>query len=194
MIARRTSGVSKRVGIAAGALRRVACSIVSEDFRIRTRSVDVEASLGATHRLLGQVFLHDGAGMLPDETIVDLMNDPSPFFPLRLRDVEATTLLVSRSRVRYMFVPPLAADERICAERDAAMRLEVVVQIGDDESLSGILYAVLPPGKRRTLDFLNTPGEPFFVLVMDGRDCLINRAHVRYVRDHNPAIDGPLPE
>ena len=104
------------------------------------------------------------------------------------------TVLVAKAHVRYMFVPSLAGDERIVSAREAAVRLEVVVEMGDDETLNGILYADLPPGKRRTLDYVNAPGNPFLVLVQEGKDALINRAHIQLLRDHDPAIDDPLPE
>ena len=165
-----------------------------EEFRIRIKPVDVEVSLGGSERLRGQVFLHEGAGMAGDETLLGLLNDRSPFFPIRLHGPESSTLLVSKSHVLYVIAPSLGSDPRIAAEREAAMRLEIVVQVGEAEPLSGILYALMPPGKRRTLDFMNAAGEPFFCMVLDGRDCLVNRAQVRSVRDHNPAIDGPLPE
>jgi hypothetical protein len=167
---------------------------VPEEFRIRIKTVDVEVSLGGAARLCGQVFLHEGAGMVGDETLLGLLNDRSPFFPIRLHDAEQSTMLVAKAHVHYVLVASLGSDPRVAAEREAAMRLEIVVQIAEAETLNGILYALMPPGKRRTLDFLNTTGDPFFCLVMDGRDCLVNRTHVRSVRDHNPAIDGPLPE
>jgi hypothetical protein len=167
---------------------------VPEEFRIRIKPVDVEVSQGGAPRLCGQVFLHEGAGVVGDETLLGLLNDRAPFFPLRLKDAEQSTLLVAKSHVHYVLVPSLGGDPRVATEREAAMRLEVVVQITETETLSGILYALMPPGKRRTLDFMNAAGEPFFCIVMDGRDCLVNRAHVRSVRDYNPAIDGPLPE
>jgi hypothetical protein len=167
---------------------------VPEEFRIRIKPVDVEVSLGGSSRLRGQVFLHEGAGMAGDETVLGLLNDRAPFFPLRLHDAEQSTVLVAKSHVHYVLVPSLSSDPRMAAEREAAMRLEIVLQIAESETLSGILFAVMPPGKRRTLDFLNAAGEPFFCVVMEGRDCLVNRAQVRSVRDYNPAIDGPLPE
>jgi hypothetical protein len=167
---------------------------VPEEFRIRIKPVDVEVSLGSSARLCGQVFLHEGAGMVGDETLLGLLNDRSPFFPIRLHDAEQITLLVAKAHVHYVLVPSLGSEARVAAEREAAMRLEVVIQIAETEMLSGILYALMPPGKRRTLDFLNTTGEPFFCVVLEGRDCLVNRVHVRSVRDYNPAIDGPLPE
>jgi hypothetical protein len=167
---------------------------VSDDFRIRIKPVEVELCLNEGQLLRGQVFLHDGAGLMGNETLLGLLNDRAPFFPVRLHDPESTTLLVAKAQVRYMLVPSLGDDERVAAERVAAMRLEVVIQLGARETLQGILFALLPPGKRRTLDFLNAPGEPFFALVMEGRDCLVHRAYVQSVRDHNPAIDAPLPE
>lgn len=143
----------------------------------------------------GEIFLHGGAGShVGDETIVDVMNENVPFFPLRLGEPEAMTVLVAKAHVRYMFVPSLASDPRIVLAREAAVRLEVVVEMGDDESHIGILYADVPPGKRRTLDYINVPGNTFLVLVQEGKDCLINRAHIQLLRDHNPAIDDPLPE
>ena len=39
----------------------------------------------------------------------------------------------------------------------------------------------LPPGRRRTLDFLNGEGD-FFALWCDGRTRYINKLHVRFIR------------
>lgn len=161
--------------------------------RIRTRSVAVEIELGSAARLKGEVFLHDVSGAhAGGETIVDLLNEPSPFFPLRLSPPDPQTLLVAKAHVRFMFVPPLATDERIAELRRGSARLELVFDVGGDEVLSGVLYADCPPPNVRALDVLNATAERFLVLVQEGKDCLVGRSHIRHVRDHDPAIDRPL--
>lgn len=153
-------------------------------YQQQTRVVPVDIALGGARRIHGEVYLHHGAAShFGDENILDLMNDDAPFFPLRVNEPEAATMLVAKSHVHYMTVAPLRGDERVDTERAAAVRLDVTVELDDGESLSGAVYAELPPGKQRTLDFVNAPGTAFFVLVQRDRDCIVNRSRVQLVQD-----------
>ena len=158
-------------------------------YRIDTRSVRVDVSLGGARRRSGEVFLHHGAVKhTGDETVLDLLNDPHPFFPLRVTDPTSATVLIAKSHVHYMFVPSMGGDERIAEARAAATRLEVTIELDDDEELEGTIYAELPQGQQRTLDFVNSPGAPFVVLVQATRDCIVNRSRIQAIRDADPRL------
>ena len=149
---------------------------------MKTRSVAVEVNLGEGRKLMGEVFLHPGSGAhAGDESISDLMNDDAPFFPLRGAD--GTIVLVAKNHVHFMYVPALGDDERVATARESAVRLDVNLELDDGKELSGALYAELPPGKKRTLDFLNAPGDAFVVLVQKEHDCLVNRTKIQLLRD-----------
>lgn len=153
-------------------------------YQLKTRSVPVEVNLGQGRKLAGDIFLHAGSGAhTGDESIADLMNDDAPFFPMRVTAEAGEMLLVAKHHVHFMFVPPLGADERIATERESAVCLDVTLELDDGQELAGALYAELPPGKKRTLDFLNAPGDAFVVLVQKDRDCLVNRAKIQLLRD-----------
>jgi hypothetical protein len=154
-------------------------------YQLKTRSLSVEVSLGEGRTLSGDIFLHQGSGAhAGDESIADLMNDDdAPFFPLRVTTAGGEMLLVAKHHVHYMLVPPLGADERIAAQRESSVRLDVTLELDDGRELAGALYAELPPGKKRTLDFLNAPGDAFVVLVQKERDCLVNRTKIQILRD-----------
>lgn len=158
-------------------------------YRIDTRPVRVDVSLGGARRRSGDVFLHHGAVKHSgDETVLDLMNDPHPFFPLRVSEPTPGTVLIAKSHVHCMFVPPMADDERIADARAAATRLEVTIELDDEQELDGTIYAELPPGQGRTLDFVNLPGSPFLVLVQASRDCIVNRSRIQAIRDADPRL------
>ena len=157
---------------------------VSSQFHLATRAIAVDVNLGGRRHVRGDVFIHRvTASHGGEENVDDLMNDDSVFFPVRLRPPETGTVLVAKAHVHYMIVPPLGGDARVAVEREAAARLEVSVELDDDEVLQGAIFAALPPERRRALDFLNAPGNAFFVLVQENNDCLVNRARVQLVRD-----------
>ena len=158
-------------------------------YRIDTRAVRVDVSLGGGRRRSGEVFLHHGAVKhTGDETVLDLLNDPHPFFPLRVTDPTPATVLIAKSHVHCMFVPSMGDDERIAEARSTATRLEVTIELDDDQELEGTLYAELPQGQQRTLDFVNSPGAPFLVLVQASRDCIVNRSRIQAIRDADPRL------
>ena len=161
---------------------------VSSQFHLATRVVAVDVNLGGKRHVRGDVFIHRvTASHGGEENVGDVMNDDAVFFPVRLRAPEAGTVLVAKAHVHYMIVPPLGRDARVAMQREAAARLEVSVELEDDEVLRGAIFAALPQERRRTLDFLNAAGNTFFVLVQEDNDCLVNRARVQLVRDVGPA-------
>jgi len=50
--------------------------------------------------------------------------------------------------------------------------------------LDGDLYVALPPGRRRTLDWLNSQRGPFVRLRQPTHDCWVNLRAISVVQDH----------
>jgi hypothetical protein len=156
---------------------------VTSSHRIQTSGVTVEIRIGA-QSMRGELFLHEASGAhLGAETVEDLMNDETPFFPLRVTQGGSRTVLIGKQHVLYVIAPPMAADARVALERDTGVSFEVTLELSDEESVSGILYGEQRPGKQRPLDVLNAHAQRFITLVQAGRDCLVNRSKIRVVRD-----------
>jgi hypothetical protein len=147
---------------------------------------------GSTNRLPAHVALVDGAVLGGDlhlltrpayppggsETPLEMLNRPDAFFALTL--AEGDVALVPKTRVLEITcqedVPPPDPD-RVTAAK--VVELEVVLPEGTQHR--GVVTLELPPGRRRTLDFLNGEGD-FFALWCDGRTRYINKLHVRFIR------------
>ncbi|HEX6670321.1 MAG TPA: hypothetical protein VF061_12210 [Gemmatimonadales bacterium] len=148
---------------------------------------------GSTNRLPARVALVDGVVLDGDlhlltrpaypqpggsETPLEMLNRPDPFFALTLS--EGDVALVPKARVLEITcqedVPPPDPD-RVTAAK--VVDLEVVLP--DGARHQGVVTLELPPGRRRTLDFLNGEGV-FFALWADGRTRYINKLHVRFIR------------
>jgi hypothetical protein len=166
---------------------------VSTDLRIRTRATRVAVVLRSGAELVGDVFLHRECGVHDgDETLVDLMNDASAFFPLRTGDAGPSTMLVAKAHVRYLRVAPPLGDERMTAARATAPRVEIQLELEGGESLAGVVYADFAPGKRRTLDILNAATERFLVVAQAESDCLVRRDAIVSARDRGEEGEAPL--
>jgi hypothetical protein len=159
---------------------------VSEtDYLIPTHAVAVDVDLGDGRRITGEVFLHNAtAAHGGDENILDLMNDESPFFPLRINKPKAGTVLVAKAQVHAMLVTSLAADSpRVAIERETASRFDVTIELDDGVKISGTVFVDTPPGRDRPLDFFNSAKAGFFALTQGDNDVLVNRACVQLVHD-----------
>ena len=148
---------------------------------------------GSTNRLPAHVALVEGVVLEGDlhlltrpafpqpggsETPLEMLNRPEPFFALTL--TEGDVALVPKARVLEITcqedVPPPDPDRVTAAH---VVELEVVLPEGARHR--GVVALELPPGRRRTLDFLNGEGV-FFGLWADGRTRYINKLHVRFIR------------
>jgi hypothetical protein len=147
---------------------------------------------GSTYRLPAHVALTEGVVLDGDlhlltrpayppggsETPLEMLNRSEPFFALTLG--EGGVALVPKARVLEITcqedVPPPDLD-RITA----ATVVELEVVFPDGARHRGVVTLELPPGRRRTLDFLNGEGV-FFALWSEGRTRYINKLHVRFIR------------
>lgn len=148
---------------------------------------------GSTHRLPAHVALVDGVVVVGElhlltrpaypqpggsETPLEMLNRPDPFFALTL--AEGGVALVPKARVLEVTCPedmPPPDPDRVTAA--TVVELDVVLPAGQRHL--GVVAIELPPGRRRTLDFLNGQGD-FFALWSDGRTRYINKLHVRFIR------------
>jgi hypothetical protein len=147
---------------------------------------------GSTNRLPAHVALVEGAVLGGDlhlltrpayppggsETPLEMLNRPEPFFALTL--AEGGVALVPKSRVLEITCQedvPAPDPDRVTAAK--VVELEVVLPEGTRHR--GVVTLELPPGRRRTLDFLNGVGD-FFALWSEGRTRYINKLHVRFIR------------
>jgi hypothetical protein len=112
------------------------------------------------------------------ETPLEMLNRPDAYFALTLRD--GGVALVPKSQVLEITCPddvPPPDPDRVTA----AVRLELEVVLPGGAEYRGCVTLELPPGRRRTLDFLNGPGN-FFALQSDRDTRYINKLHVRLIR------------
>jgi hypothetical protein len=172
-----------------GWLRRVEVGgdrVTPSMYRVDTSAVSVEISFGNQACARGEMFLRPSIVTFSGvESIADRMNDRDAFFPLRVGEQSANTLLVGKTQVRYVSADnqPLP-DDVISASADA-MEFRLTLELDDGEELTGIFHAVMPRGKRRPLDFINREiglFVPFYVL---SRQYVINRSFIRRLRDSN---------
>jgi hypothetical protein len=148
---------------------------------------------GSTNRLPAHVALIEGVVLDGDlhlltrpaypqpggsETPLEMLNRPDAFFALTMAD--ATVALVPKAQVLEITcsedVPPPDPD-RVTAAK--VVDLEVILPGG--AQYRGQVTLELPPGRRRTLDYMNGAGA-FFALWSEGRTRYINKLHVRLVR------------
>lgn len=151
-------------------------------YRVDTSAVAVEVSFGAGARSCGQMFLRPSIVTFSGvESIADRMNDREAFFPLRMEG--NTTQLIGKTQVRYVSADnqPLP-DDTIGASSDA-MEFRITLELDDGEELNGVFHAIMPPGKRRALDFINREVGLFVPFYVQGRQYVINRSFIRRLRD-----------
>ena len=148
---------------------------------------------GSTNRLAARVALAEGIVLDGDlhlltrpaypqpggsETPLEMLNRPDAFFALTLP--EGGVALVPKSQVLEITCPedvPPPDPDRVTAAKQ--VELEVVLPGGTE--YRGHATLELPPGRRRTLDYINGPGG-FFALWTDGHTRYINKLHVRLIR------------
>jgi hypothetical protein len=143
---------------------------------------------GSTNRLPAHVALVEGVVLDGDlhlltrpaypqpggsETPLEMLNRPDAF-------PEGGVALVPKARVLEITcpedVPPPDPDRLTAAQQ---VELEVILPGGAEHR--GRVTLELPPGRRRTLDFMNGEGG-FFALWSEGRTRYINKLHVRLIR------------
>lgn len=159
---------------------------MSSLYRVETEAIRVEIGQGSGPPIVGDMFLRPGvashSGM---ETVRDRLADATPFFPLRVASDPPETLFIGKSRIRYLRAPSPPEDDSSMLERAIAPSVEVDVVLDSGEELTGTIYIMLPSGQSRLLDFLNQTDVPYLCLAQGERDCFVNLAHVRFMRERS---------
>ena len=159
--------------------------IIAGLYRVDTQATPVELSFGSASRVRGEMFLRpsivtaDGV-----ESIADRMNDRDAFFPLRVAEPTPGTLLVGKTQVRYVCAEDPPVPTALIA--GGAVQLTMTLELDDGELLSGVFFAVMPPGKRRALDFINRDDGLFVPFFSEQRQYVVNRSFIRSVIDRTP--------
>jgi hypothetical protein len=153
---------------------------VESSYQIGTQAVAVEVCMASGPRVVGEMFLRP-AGVRPAETVVDRLNDGTPFFPLRGAD--AAIVLVGKSQVRYVVAPSLDDDDEVADERSNVPQVLVTAELDSGEVITGMFFVDQPPGHVRALDYVNEPARAFVALAQLDREYLINRTFIKQLRD-----------
>lgn len=109
----------------------------------------------------------------PGDTLTHVLDNPDPFVPVSF---SIGTRLVSRAAIASLTVREVQpVDEDLPVERQRA-----VVHLRAGGKIEGELRWVAPPGRRRTLDYLNDGSN---LLVVHGADATtyVAKAHIASV-------------
>jgi hypothetical protein len=154
-------------------------------YKVDTRALAVEVAFAAGAVLAGEMFLRPSIVTLSGvESLADRLNDRDAFFPLRVREPEADTLILGKSQVRWVSADASARSDPLPVEGASdAQSFPMAVELDDGRELVGTFHAVLPQGKRRALDFINEQDGLFVDFHVAGRLYVLNRAFIRRLRD-----------
>jgi hypothetical protein len=153
---------------------------VESSYQIGTQAVAVEVCMASGPRVAGDMFLRPGR-VRAGETVVERLNDGTPFFPLKGPD--GAVVLVGKAQVRYVVAPSLDDDDELADERSSAPQLLVTAELDSGEAITGVFFVDLPPGHVRTLDYVNEATRAFVALAQLDREYLINRSFIKQLRD-----------
>jgi hypothetical protein len=154
---------------------------LTSEYRIPKREVSAEVSLLGHPRKVVKLFLHEQAeSHAGPERPSDLLNGPWDFFPAI--ESPGKLVLLHRSAVLAISVaaesefpdgePPPDSRE---GEGAAEMRVEVILQ--DGSTIRGKVRFVMPEGRNRLIDFINTQ-ERFLTVREENLARLINKRRI----------------
>lgn len=109
------------------------------------------------------------------ETVLDLMNEPDPFFVLKVEG-QPPVRMVNKERIVEVEVSGQPVEEPSVSKEE-----EMTLMFQDGFSLSGTARVELPPAKSRLIDFLNN-SDRFFELRDGGALHIVNRKHISHVK------------
>jgi hypothetical protein len=165
---------------------------MASKYRVATQQQSVGVCFGPGQFVSGELFLHSGTSAhAGPESVEDLLNDPAPFFPLRVSDAQPGTLLISKAHVRFVTTP---RDEGARGDDSALISIGVEVRFDETETVRGILRFEQRPGRQRLLDVVNDGLRTFFSLSQTDQHVIVNRAHVQSVSDVTDVFDLKLPK
>ncbi len=115
------------------------------------------------------------------ERVKDVLNLAEPMLPIIAVDNGSASVL-NRRHVLYVSLegPDYASETDQAA--DLSIHRTVMVRLSSGRGLKGELFITMPPGKDRTLDFLNR-GDAFFYLRTEDGLKLVHLEHVVSVDD-----------
>ncbi len=158
-----------------------------DSLRVPKRSVEVRLLLEGGESFEGTLYVPPTGPYGGPGRLIDRLNDETEAF-MPLVSAESDTRLVSKARILTLEV---AADQEDPEPIDtfASRELEVIIDTVGGLSLSGRLVFVMPPGQRRTLDFLNAAAA-FISLANEDKTTLIRRAGIVSVREQEESPSG----
>ena len=145
------------------------------EFRVEKRREAAELTL-VTGATLSGVFFLAGASHLHTgpERVSDVMNLEVGFFPF---ETALGTMLVNRTHVLKVALPPQMIEAQLDAGYDVATRRTVQVLLTTGDSVTGNVVVFRPPGRDRLSDYARIE-EQFRYLELADRTLLINSAHI----------------
>ncbi len=155
-------------------------ALISE-YRIPKREVPAEVSLLGHPRKVVKLFLHEQAGThAGPERPSDLLNGPGEFFPAieppgKLVLLQRDAVMVISVSAESEFPPGEAGEDLAGIEEGARMTVEVTLQ--DGSALRGTVGFMMPEGRNRLIDFLNT-ADRFLTLREDSLARLVNKRRI----------------
>lgn len=145
------------------------------EFRVQKRREAAELTLVTGGTLSGVFFLADASLLhTGPERVSDLMNLETGFFPF---ETDLGTMLVNRTHVLKVTLPPQMIEAQLDAGYDIATRRTVQVLLTTGDVVVGNIVVFRPPGRDRLSDYARIE-EPFRYLELADRTLLINSAHI----------------
>lgn len=154
---------------------------LTSEYRIPKREVSAEVSLLGHPRKVVKLFLHEQAEThTGPERPSDLLNGPGEFFPA----IEPPGKLVLLHRDAVMVITVAAENEFPDApigvdqpDPEGAAKIPVEVILQDGSPIRGTVRFVMPQGRTRLIDFMNTQ-ERFLTVREDSLARLINKRRI----------------
>jgi len=159
-----------------------------DTLRVPKRAVEVRLLLEGGESLEGELYVPPTGPYGGPGRLIDRLNDEAEaFMPLVSGGLH--THLVSKTRILTLEIAAGQEDHEPI-DTFASRELDVTVDAIGGLTLSGRLVFVMPPGQRRTLDFLNA-APSFISLANEDKTTLIRRSGIISVREHeeNPTGD-----
>ena len=130
--------------------------------KVPKRKVSIAVSLLGGEKISGNIFLGaQSAFHYGEEHIIDLLNDPSPFFPFEREDTSTIRLINKKNTITIT----TAEDSR--PEEELGKKEKITLLLIDGQELTGEILIAQPEYRSRVLDTLNAEDKEFFRLVTD---------------------------
>ena len=148
------------------------------DHYIPKRRVPVTLWSDAVQAVQGQLFLDLDATHKRHQTILERLNETSPFLPLAVGEEGRTCLFNKAALVRVTVGRQVIQSDVYARGFQPWREEEAEVQFNDGTSLSGKVWMPLGRATQRLSDFMNQQGAGFFVLTTPSGLHLVNAAAV----------------